>query len=108
MAYNQNHLVSLKGAKTFLLLIKTKLNSVEGKLETIETGAQVNTVDSVNSKTGSIVLTYSDVGAENVSNKVTSLSSSSTDTQYPSAKCIYDIIGDVESILTHLLEGDQT
>ena len=32
-------------------------------------------------------------------NKVTSLSSSSTDAQYPSAKCVYDIIGDVESLL---------
>ena len=31
---------------------------------------------------------------EKKSNKVTSLSSSSTDTQYPSAKCIYDLIGD--------------
>ena len=29
-------------------------------------------------------------GKENTSNKVTSLSSSSTDTQYPSAKCVYD------------------
>ena len=33
------------------------------------------------------------------SNKVTSLSSSSTDNEYPSAKCVYDIIGDVESLL---------
>ena len=37
---------------------------------------------------------------ENVSNKVTSLSSSSTDTQYPSAKCVFDyiadLIGDIE------------
>ena len=38
-------------------------------------------------------------GYEVVSNKVTSLSSSSTDTEYPSAKCVYDIIGDVESLL---------
>lgn len=29
-------------------------------------------------------------GKENTSNKVTSISSSSTDTQYPSAKCVYD------------------
>lgn len=36
-------------------------------------------------------------GKENTSNKVTSISSSSTDTQYPSAKCVYDAIGDVES-----------
>jgi len=28
--------------------------------------------------------------AENVSNKVTSISNSSTNTQYPSAKCVYD------------------
>ena len=31
-------------------------------------------------------------GKENASNKVTSLSSQSTDTQYPSAKCVYDAI----------------
>lgn len=36
---------------------------------------------------------------EEKSNKVTTLSASSTDTQYPSAKCVYDIIGDVESAL---------
>ena len=36
---------------------------------------------------------------ENVSNKVTSLSSSSDDTQYPSAKCVWDIVGDVEATL---------
>lgn len=34
------------------------------KLDGIEAGAQVNTVTSVNSKTGAVVLTYSDVGAE--------------------------------------------
>ena len=38
-------------------------------------------------------------GKEDKSNKVTSLSSSSTDTQYPSAKCVYDLIGNVESLL---------
>lgn len=38
-------------------------------------------------------------GLESTSNKVTSLSSSSTDTQYPSAKCVYDLIGDVETLL---------
>ena len=41
-------------------------------------------------------------GKENTSNKVTSLSSTSTDTQYPSAKCVYDIIGDIESALSAL------
>ena len=41
-------------------------------------------------------------GKEDKSNKVTSLSSSSTDTQYPSAKCVYDLIGDVETILASI------
>ena len=35
-------------------------------------------------------------------NLVTSISSSSTDTQYPSAKCVYDIVGNIETILTTL------
>ena len=39
-------------------------------------------------------------------NKVTSLSSNSTDTQYPSAKCVYDMIGNVESVLTTLTTGN--
>lgn len=38
-------------------------------------------------------------GKEDKSNKVTSISSSSTDTQYPSAKCVYDIVGDIASTL---------
>ena len=40
---------------------------------------------------------------EEVSNKVTSLSSESTDTEYPSAKCVYDLVGDVEAELEALL-----
>lgn len=37
--------------------------------------------------------------AEVTTNKVTSISSASTDTQYPSAKCVYDIIGDIATAL---------
>lgn len=36
-------------------------------------------------------------------NKVTSLSEDSTDTQYPSAKCVYDIVGNIETALEALL-----
>lgn len=36
---------------------------------------------------------------EKQSNKVTSISSSSTDDEYPTAKCVYDIVGDIESLL---------
>jgi len=38
-------------------------------------------------------------GKESISNKVTSISSASTNTQYPSAKCVYDIVGDIEATL---------
>jgi hypothetical protein len=41
---------------------------------------------------------------EVASNKVTSLSSSSTDTQYPSAKCVYDMIGNIESVLDQIIQ----
>lgn len=44
-------------------------------------------------------------GKEDTANKVTSISSSSTDTEYPSAKCVYDIVGDVESALAALIGG---
>ena len=55
---------------------------------------------SLNSNTGVLTITKMDNTSitvnlslfEQASNKVTSLSSSSTDTQYPSAKCVYDSI----------------
>ena len=37
---------------------------------------------------------------EDSNNKVTSLNAQSTDTQYPSAKAVYDMVGNVESLLT--------
>lgn len=46
-------------------------------------------------KADSALQSHQDIsGKENISNKVTSLSSSSTDTQYPSAKCVYNLIKD--------------
>jgi len=49
---------------------------------------------------GTVITVHQDIsGKENISNKVTSLSPSSTDTEYPSAKCIYDLIGDIETLL---------
>ena len=44
-------------------------------------------------------------GVEVNTNKVTSISSASTDTQYPSAKCVYDKLGDIDTALTHILSG---
>ena len=49
---------------------------------------------------GTVITSHQDIsGKENTSNKVTSLSASSTDTQYPSAKCVYDLVGDIETLL---------
>ena len=42
---------------------------------------------------------------EKIANKVTAISADSTDTQYPSAKCVYDIIGNLEQVLTQLDSG---
>ena len=39
---------------------------------------------------------------QTTANLVTSVSSSSTDSQYPSAKCMYDLIGDVETLINAL------
>ena len=44
-------------------------------------------------------------GYEVTTNKVTSLSAQSTDTQYPSAKCVYDLFGDIDNVLNAILNG---
>lgn len=44
-------------------------------------------------------------GYQLVSNLVTSVSSASTDTQYPSAKLFYDTVGDIETALQTLNTG---
>lgn len=47
-------------------------------------------------------------GYQTTSNLVTSISSLSTDTQYPSAKCVYDLIGDIETALNTINSGSST
>lgn len=42
-------------------------------------------------------------GYQTTSNLVTSISSSSTDSQYPSAKCVYDIVGNIDTALTAII-----
>lgn len=71
------------------------------KLAGIATGAQVNVIETV--KVDGTALTVTDkavniTGKENTSNKVTSLSASSTDTQYPSAKLVYDQLALKEAV----------
>ena len=55
---------------------------------------------------GTVITEHQDVnGKEDKTNKVTSISANSTDTQYPSAKCVYDLVGNVETILNTLNSG---
>jgi len=77
-------------------------------LDTIRTGAGLGATAYQKPQTG---IPASDLasgvipdvsGKESTSNKVTSLSAQSTDTQYPSAKCVYDLIGDVETLINAL------
>lgn len=52
--------------------------------------------------TGYATETYVNTGLatkQTTSNLVTSISASSTDIQYPSAKCVYDIVGNIETLL---------
>lgn len=44
-------------------------------------------------------------GYELTSNKVTVINSNSTDIQYPSAKAVYDVVGDINSVLEVILNG---
>lgn len=51
-------------------------------------------------------------GKEDTTNKVTSITASSTNTQYPSAKCVYDeidgiadMIGDIDTVLDNIING---
>lgn len=57
--------------------------------------------------THSQYLTSQDISdVERTNYKVTTLSSSSTDAQYPSAKCVYDMIGNVETLLANIVSGN--
>ena len=51
---------------------------------------QLNNLPAINGQTIIGDLSTDDLGVENVDNKVTSLSSESTDEEYPSAKAVYD------------------
>ena len=53
-----------------------------------------------------VAITNSDLFVkQDKANLVTSLSASSTDTQYPSAKCVYNIVGDIETALNTINSG---
>lgn len=73
----------------------------DNKLGGVRIGAGIN-IDA----TGTISVSATDYSQfEKIVNKVTVLSADSTDIQYPSAKCVYDIIGNLEQVLTQLDSG---
>lgn len=95
------------------------------KADTSALADYVPTTRTINSQalTSDVILTASDVGAytttetdneistaisgkEDVSNKVTSISSSSTDTEYPSAKCVYDELANKQGNITVSVTGN--
>lgn len=75
-------------------------------IPTIPTVDQVYNSTSTNAQSGvaiagaGFLTEHQDIsGKQDVANLVTSLSASSTDIQYPSAKCVYDLVGDIEAAL---------
>lgn len=65
---------------------------------TVTQSGNVTTI-TITDKDGTTTESIDLSGYETVSNKVTSISALSTDTQYPSAKCVWDIVGDIESTI---------
>ena len=72
--------------------------SVDGVTTSEVTLATVATSGAYSDLTGTPSLS----GYQTTSNLVTSISSSSTNAQYPSAKCVYDIVGDIETLINAL------
>lgn len=74
--------------------------------QTIKTHSPVHDVtvngESVMNGTTAEITLPSLSGYETTSNKVTSISSSSTDNEYPTAKCVYDIIGNIQTLLQNI------
>lgn len=68
----------LQSAQNIIGEITSLIQPLQTKLDTIETGAQVNTVTSVAGKTGAVTLAKSDVGLGNVVNKALTMSLSGT------------------------------
>lgn len=71
--------------------------------QAINSGINPTLVAQISTNAGNILSLQTD--KENISNKVTSLDANSTDTQYPSAKCVYDLVGNINTILTRLNNG---
>lgn len=86
---------TISGDKNFTGALK--LNNYDVATQSFVTGQGYTTMSAVEAK--GYITSSAIIGKEDTSNKVTSISSSSTNTQYPSAKCVYDIVGNIEATL---------
>jgi hypothetical protein len=84
-----------------------KLTGTWGHFTAIEPASWSTVMAPVSGSELNATLTETLTDYEGLSNKVTSISSSSTDTQYPSAKCVYDAIDDLQTQLDNLVVGDE-
>lgn len=86
-------------ARASIEQINTALENKLNKNQGIENIGKALIVDS----TGEVI--PGDLSSkEDTSNKVVSINAASTDTQYPSAKCVYDLIGDVSTAISSINE----
>lgn len=65
----------------------------------IETITYIKTLDNILYPLDAQYLNGHPASDFQLKNLVTSIDSNSSDSQYPSAKCVYDIIGDIKSLL---------
>ena len=106
---NCNYKVNIKDIQSkysFKIFCAGDTGAIEaeiGNLADLTTTAKNNIVSAINEVDANCDANTSALsGKEDKTNKVTTISSSSTDTQYPSAKCMYDLIGNLETILETL------
>ena len=97
----QSHSASQQGDQVYVY----KLSNANGGTWTVETremSTKILASTGLQTSYSSGTLTITCPNKEVTTNKVTSLSSSSTDEQYPSAKCVYDLLGDIETLLSEV------
>ena len=103
------------GTNTYVIKDAEARTSIANKQDTLVSGTNIKTINnssilgsgniSLPTKTSDLTndsgyITSSALsGYQTTANLVTSVSSSSTDSQYPSAKLFYDTVGDIESAI---------
>ena len=78
--------------ETEVAALTETVNALDGQLDTLTTV----TIPAINSALGD---------KENVANKVTAIDNDSTDTEYPSAKCVYDTAKDLQHSIDDKADG---